>query len=240
MRGNVIAFNPGVGVLVNNSSAQRAAILSNSIYSNAHLGIDLGGAILPAVGDGVTPNDACDTDAGPNNFQNFPVITSALIAAGSVTISGTLNSTASTTYRIEFFSSVAGDASGNGEGQTFLGFVNVTTDALCGANFVSPAFTIPPGQTFITATANDPSNNTSEFSAWFSAAAGPTPTPTPTPTATPTPTVTPTRDVEVAGPTPTPTPPSGVVAVPMLTPGLMALFGTALAAAALLLLRRSG
>ena len=73
---------------------------------------------------------------------------------------------------------MAGDASGNGEGQTFLGFVNVTTDALCGASFVSPAFAIPPGQTFITATANDPSNNTSEFSAWFSAAAGPTPTPT--------------------------------------------------------------
>jgi CSLREA domain-containing protein len=228
--GNVIAFNPGVGVLVNTSSAQRAAILSNSIYSNVRLGIDLGGATLPAVGDGVTPNDACDADSGPNNLQNFPVITSAPIAAGSVTISGTLNSVASTTYRIEFFSSVAGDVSGNGEGQTFIGFANVTTDASCNATFGPLVLPVPPGQTFITATATDPSNNTSEFSAWLSGAPGPTPTPTPTVTPTTTPTV---------APTTTPGgPPAAASSVPTLSGGMIALLGIALVATALVLLRR--
>jgi hypothetical protein len=232
--GNIIAFNEGPGVLVVPGTTG-AAVLGNSIFSNNGLGIDLGGSEIPTFGDGVTPNDACDVDIGPNNLQNFPVITSAPIAAGSVTISGTLNSVARTTYRIEFFSSVAGDVSGNGEGQTFIGFVNVTTDLLCNASFVSPALVIPSGQTFITATATDPSNNTSEFSAWLSAAApGPTPTPTvtPTPTPTSTPALTPTPTTTPGGPA------AGASNVPALSDGMLGLLGIALVGVALLLLRR--
>jgi CSLREA domain-containing protein len=230
-QGNTIAFNTGWGVDVR-LNVSGNAILGNSIYSNGQLGISL---------LGISPfplaNDACDADTIPGNSgQNYPVITSAPIAAGSVTISGTLNSVASTTYRVEFFSSAAGDASGNGEGQTFLGFVNVTTDALCSASFVSPALAIPPGQTFITATATDPSNNTSEFSAWLTGAPGPTPTPTVTPTVTPTstPALTPT-------PTSTPGGPPGPAAnaVPTLSDGMLALLGVALVGVALLLLRRA-
>ena len=81
-------------------------------------------------------------------------------AAGGVT--GTLNSTASTTFRVELFSNTACDSSGNGEGALFLGAVSVTTDGSGNGSF--PLFPTPGGG-FITATATDPANNTSEFSA---------------------------------------------------------------------------
>ena len=54
-------------------------------------------------------------------------MTSAITASGTTTITGTLSATANTTYRVEFFTSVAAP-SGYGEGQTFLTFANVTTN----------------------------------------------------------------------------------------------------------------
>ena len=159
--GNLIAFNQGPGVWVPDST--NSPILGNSIYSNAGLGIDLGGnGTTP---DGVTPNDACDADTGGNNLQNFPVITSVTPGATNTTIAGTLNSTASTQFRLEFFANTSCDPAGNGEGKTLIGSTNVTTDAACNASFnlVVPNATITGPM--ITATATDPSNNTSEFSA---------------------------------------------------------------------------
>jgi CSLREA domain-containing protein len=157
--GNVIAFNTGVGVsMFGAPSGTGNAILGNSIFSNGGLGIDLGN-------DGVTANDACDADTGPNNLQNFPVITSVTAGAGSTTIQGTLNSTASTgPYRIEIFANDTCDPSGFGEGKTFLGSTATTTDGSCNGSFnvTLPVSVAPTAR--ITATATDPSNNTSEFS----------------------------------------------------------------------------
>jgi CSLREA domain-containing protein len=175
--GNVIANNgagsfTGSGVLVDGSQTIPSgnAILGNSILSNkkltgggvnAGLGIDLNG-------DGPTPNDACDADTGPNGVQNFPILTTALTAGGNTNIQGTLNSTASTTYRIEFFANDTCDPSGFGEGQTYLGFTTATTDASCHATFnmTLPVSVAPT--TRLTATATDPGNNTSEFSSCIS------------------------------------------------------------------------
>jgi hypothetical protein len=154
--GNTIAFNGSAGVAVVSLDTGNG-VLSNSIHDNGGLGIDLDN-------NGVTPNDHCDGDGGTNLQQNFPVLTSAVSAGGSTTIQGTLDSTANTTFRIEFFANTACDPSGNGEGQMFLGFTTVTTDANCNASFnVTLPATIPAGQ-FITATATDPNGNTSEFS----------------------------------------------------------------------------
>ena len=72
--GNRIAFNTR-GVVVDSGTGN--TILANSIFSNVGVGIDL----TPVAG--VTANDNCDTDTGPNNLQNFPVLTSAV--AGAVT-----------------------------------------------------------------------------------------------------------------------------------------------------------
>ena len=82
---------------------------AKAIHSNARLGIDLGNL-------GVNPNDAGDLDTGANNLQNFPVLTSA--TGGQVV--GSLNSTPSSTFRVEFFANTVCYPSGNGEGETFL------------------------------------------------------------------------------------------------------------------------
>jgi hypothetical protein len=150
--GNAIAFNGGDGVFVPTGFA---TVRRNSIHSNAGLGIDLGA-------DGVTPNDAGDADAGGNNLQNFPLITTAV--QGSTVVTGTLNSTPSTTFTVEFFSSPAADPSGSGEGQTFLDSTAVTTDAAGNAAFsYAVAATVAAGQ-YVSATATDPAGRTSEFS----------------------------------------------------------------------------
>jgi hypothetical protein len=161
--GNIIAFNGGAGVLLYLNAGTGNAIRQNSIHDNTGLGIDL----WP---DGVTPNDpnpaACpaDTDTGANNLQNFPVLTSATPGGGGTTIQGTLNSTANTTFTLEFFANDACDPSGFGEGKTFIGSTTVTTDGSCNAGFTAILpVAVSVGQV-ITATATDPNGNTSEFS----------------------------------------------------------------------------
>src|SRR5262249_53482677 len=134
-------------------------ILRNSIFANGALGIDLGI-------NGKTDNDPGDGDDGPNNLQNFPEITSVAGTGVSTTITGKLNSTPNTAFRIEFFANDAADLSGFGEGQSFLGFTNVTTDGGGNVNFTS---TLPVAFSAgaVSATATDPNGNTSEFSADF-------------------------------------------------------------------------
>ena len=154
--GNVIAFNQGRGITVNSNSTG-VSILGNSIFSNTDLGIDLGT-------DGPTPNDNCDADTGANNKQNTPALTTITPGATNTTIAGTINSTANTQYRIEFFVSTTCDPSGSGEGQVFLGSTNVTTDASCSGNFQLIVPNASLTGSVVTATATDPNGNTSEFS----------------------------------------------------------------------------
>jgi hypothetical protein len=160
-QGNLIAFNGTQGVSIANGN-NGWSILGNSIHSNLGLGISLGGR--PDLLDIPTPNDPCDADAGPNNLQNYPVIKSFTNTSGSVNITGTLNSTANTTFRLEFFRSDVIDPTGFGEGQFFLGSANVTTDGTCNGSF-NVNFPITSKALRVTATATDPLGNTSEFSA---------------------------------------------------------------------------
>jgi HYR domain-containing protein len=151
--GNTIAFNGAQGVRVDDGTGN--SIIQNSIHSNTGLGIDLSPA-------GVTPNDMDDPDTGPNNLQNFPVLTS-VVSGGGTTITGSLNSTPLMNFRIEFFSNTTCDGT-NGEGQMFIGLVDVITDsngdAPINANFPMP---LAPGSS-VTATATNTSGDTSEFS----------------------------------------------------------------------------
>lgn len=148
------------------SGGTGSAILGNAIFQNAGLGIDLGG-------DGVTPNDPGDGDTAPNDLQNFPVVTLAY-QGSSTTLEGILNSTASTTFSLEFFANGVCDPSDHGEGEQFLGSTDVTTDRSGDATFaVTLSETVAVGS-FITATVADPGNNTSEFSPCIPVAAEPT------------------------------------------------------------------
>jgi hypothetical protein len=162
---NTIHGNDGDGVSILGSGAMGNRILSNSIHFNGLLGIDL--SPLSAT-DGVTANDNDDPDTGPNRLQNYPVLSSASSSGSSTTINGNLNSTASTstastTFRIQFFSSPTADGSNHGEGQKFLGQTSVTTNGNGNANFSFIAPAVAVGEV-VTATATNPGSNTSEFS----------------------------------------------------------------------------
>ena len=153
--GNLIAFNRN-GIRAD--SGMRNAFRRNRIFSNDNLGIDL----APV---GVTPNDSGDGDSGVNNLQNFPVITFVNALSSSVNIQGTLNSAANQTYTLEFFGNTGVDATGFGEGRNFLGSVQVTTNASGNATFNQTfAVSLSTTGSWVTATATDVNNNTSEYS----------------------------------------------------------------------------
>jgi CSLREA domain-containing protein len=140
------------------------AILGNSIFNNGTLGIDLTPLCSPMPTEGVTVNDPGDTDTGPNDLQNFPELAAGVFPGGT-SIDGTLNSTPSTTFRIEVFANDVCDSSGNGEGQTFVGAndsvsTNADGDATFTVTFAQP---VAAGKV-LTATATAPNGSTSEFS----------------------------------------------------------------------------
>lgn len=155
---NVIAGNQGTGIQIFGSTTTNNAVSGNSIHDNGALGIDLDA-------NGVSANDVGDADGGSNFLQNFPVLTSATIAGSTTRVAGNLNSTPSTTFRIEFFSNEECDPSGFGEGEKFLGATDVTTDPSGNASFLVTNLAGPGAGRIVTATATDPAGNTSEFSA---------------------------------------------------------------------------
>jgi Domain of unknown function (DUF4347)/Cadherin domain/Right handed beta helix region/Laminin G domain len=161
-QGNTIAFSGGDGIYV--AASTSVSILGNTVHSNTGLAIDLGA-------NGVTANDVGDADSGANNLQNFPVLASAATTGTQITIVGSLNSVANSYYRIEFYANTSGDASGNGEGQTFIGFANVATDAAGNATFSATLTQAVPAGAVISATATRSDaafstfTDTSEFAA---------------------------------------------------------------------------
>jgi titin len=240
--GNLIAFNDGDGVLVDRSTGNGIlsnSIFENqgdagnpqdpeySGPTSYGLGIDLVSIVsgVGREGAGVTVNDTEDGDLGGNKYQNFPVLTSAVSTGGNTTLQGTFNSTPNTNgFRLEFFSNAQCNEAlvgvppeygpwDYGEGQHYLGFTTVNTNASGDAS-VNITFPVAVADGwFITATATHPENNTSEFSQCHQVTAPPTPTPTPTTTPTvtrtPTPTATPRATATPCPDGICPTPPSG-------------------------------
>jgi parallel beta-helix repeat protein len=142
--GNGIAFNGHDGVLIDGGDSN--LVSRNSIFANAHLGIEL-------------------LDGG-NNDQAAPHLTSAKAhrragLGGFTTIQGTFTGQPATTYTLEFYA----DSGTPAQGRQFLGSITVTTDAHGSAHIsLRINLELSPGE-FVTATATDPNNNTSAFSA---------------------------------------------------------------------------
>jgi CSLREA domain-containing protein len=155
--GNMIAFNNVTGIVLTSDAGTGNFISSNSIHSNGDLGIDLGW-------DGVTLSDRFDLDSGVNNLQNFPILTMVKNISKRTVVKGVLVTSANTAFRLEFFSSEVCDSSGYGEGQSYLGSAHVRTNRIGRANFRVTFPTSFAVGSFVTATATDPANNTSEFS----------------------------------------------------------------------------
>lgn len=156
--GNVIAGNLGTGVGVANDLpwtgedlAVGNRITQNAIYDNGGLGIEL-------VPDGVTPNDPGDTDTGPNNLMNFPVLSYAMATPGQLVVTGTIDTPNLMSVKLEFFANSTADSSGNGEGEIYLGAAKPNATG----TFTAALPAVSPG-TWISATATDGDGNTSEF-----------------------------------------------------------------------------
>jgi Calx-beta domain/Right handed beta helix region/IPT/TIG domain len=155
--GNVIRGN-GLAILVN-GNALRNRILANSLDNNDY-GIDLS----PAYGaPRPTSNDGNDSDLGPNNLLNYPVIERATTSGGQTTITGTLTTHPNRAHRIELFASPECNASGQGEGRDLVDWFTVTTDGSGVASFTRTVAALSPG-TAVTATATSDLEGTSELS----------------------------------------------------------------------------
>ncbi len=146
---NVIAYNgaksplnaPSAGILVNAGSS--TGILTNSIYNNAGIGIQLRQESLPT---------------------SAPVITSALSGGSQTRIAGTIFEQPLTTYRIQIFSSTTSAA---GNGQTFVGDYDVTTDSAGNASISTTLGSAVGVGLYLSATATQNASNfpnTSQFS----------------------------------------------------------------------------
>ena len=191
---NSIAFNGGSGVRIADSSESRSSaagnrpngtpgspvgnqVLSNHIFGNTGLGIDIGSS-------GVSFNDPDDPDEGPNRGQNYPEVTNLQIDGnGDLTFDYNVPTNpdnanyGSIGLYIEFYIS---DSSG--QGQMFIGSDQWTVDdydnggkSLNLGNAADLGFT---PDDYLTSTATDADGNSSEF---FPVSIQ-TPTPTPSPT----------------------------------------------------------
>ena len=155
--GNTILNNTLDGIAVAYTSIGNT-IRANSIDGNVLLGIDL-------AADGVTANDTGDADTGDNRLQNYPVLTSSASNASGTQVKGTLNSRPNKTYNLDFYASPACDASGNGEGASYLGALQVTTNGSGNVSFTTNLSGVAANGSSVTATATDASlGDTSEFS----------------------------------------------------------------------------
>ncbi len=108
---NPVSAGAGIGIGPAATPVCAIGISQNSIYNNSGLGIDL----VSGSAAGVTANDAGDTDSGPNDLLNFPIITSVTWSGASLVITGECRIGAI----VEFFTSDL-DAT-YGEGKYFIG-----------------------------------------------------------------------------------------------------------------------
>ncbi len=164
---NVIAFNGGDGVSLATGGGINNYVDPNYIHDNGGLGVDIND-------DGPTPNDEMDADSGPNDLQNYPVLTSAVSTGGGLTVTGNLNSTPRLYFNLFFLVNDSCDPSGYGEGEQFLDERTVVDLDGDGNNpftfFLSQL--VAPGK-FLVAAASNPESS-SEYSPCIQVTAGQT------------------------------------------------------------------
>ncbi len=136
--GNNVNANK-LGVYVKSGTGNQ--ILGNTITNNTDLGID------------INPIGVAATDS--------LLLTTANATATGATINGTLTGAAGT-YRIEFFSNATTDTVGRTEGETYLGFQDVTITGTS-APVVFTSTIVGLAGKYISATVTDAAKNTSEF-----------------------------------------------------------------------------
>jgi hypothetical protein len=137
---NVISSNSKNGVLVSAGSGN--TISENSLFANTGLGISLA--------------------SGANNNIAAPIISSATLTGGTLTVLGSFTpATANVSYVLEFFANPSTDA----EGKYYLGSLTVTPTSTATQNFTFTSTNSVTGTNpLITATLTDATGDTSAFS----------------------------------------------------------------------------
>ncbi|MBI5831961.1 MAG: Ig-like domain-containing protein [Armatimonadetes bacterium] len=155
-RPNLIAFTRMLGIVIVDPLCLGNAMVNNSLTANSGEAIDL----MPL---GPNANDAGDVDSGPNHGQNYPVLTSAGVSGGSLTVTGTLDSAtncAAYPCRVLIYSvPTTPSPSSHGGTETLLGQITVTGP---GAFSGTVPATLAGGRS-ICAAAIDSENNQSEL-----------------------------------------------------------------------------
>lgn len=162
INGNTFRYN-GTGVNLILSPA--TTITGNTFRDNFN-----GVRIQSGAGNLISKNSFYDNNKGivlengSNLGQSAPVVTSVKSSNGSTRIEGTISGNPSSTFKLEFFNSPLCDTNHLGEGKTYVGSANVATGG-SGSGSFNVSFPISLSQgTFVTATATDSGNNTSELS----------------------------------------------------------------------------
>jgi trimeric autotransporter adhesin len=186
---NIVTQSGGPGIVV--MSSQGVTITRNSTFANGINGSGLGIELDPVSRDpnsygaanGVTANNGIVSAALPNNDIDYPIMTSASLSSGTLTVKGFVGSvsTGSSTFAnatLEFFiadntpanqngEAILGDLKSlpHGEGRTYLGTCSADVNGLFNCSFVNAGTLGLTDASNITATATDTAGNTSEFSA---------------------------------------------------------------------------
>jgi hypothetical protein len=164
---------PGIWIVNLAGSPTGIRIQGNSIHDNGELGIALGGS-YPTPPTTPLTNDSVG-HVGPNNFQNFPVLTLASSSSTSTSITGSFSEATeqNATLTLDFYANPTGSSSTYGQGQIYLGSRTVVTDASGNASF-NAAFALGNlANDWVSATATDSNGNTSEFSQDIQVASAP-------------------------------------------------------------------
>lgn len=154
MYANIIACNGHHGVKIESEGSDHNRVSSNRFFDNGGLSIEL----YPD--DGLNVNDIGDTDTGPNQLLNSPVIDTAYHIGATVMIVGSVDVETVAYTRIEVYKAV-GNAAGHAEGYLHLGSCYANGNGqwqLALSDTLSTAWV---------AIAIDSTSNTSEFSPVF-------------------------------------------------------------------------
>lgn len=171
---NNIAGNDGNGLSLEEGSAVQ--ITQNSFAYNRDIGIDLGR-------DGISYNDLGDYDLGPNQLLNFPELRWTRWSDGHIRVIGRVETHPLLKVSVELFLNQGCGDFYYGEGETYLGTIQVQTDVEGKATFDSLIPSEDADFRYLTATATAnlatgfaaPIVSTSEFSqcTWVGFSDGP-------------------------------------------------------------------
>lgn len=147
---NVIDANSGPGVWMAPSAGVGNRVLHNSSFGNFGIDIDLGN-------EGASINQPSNPSTGPNNLQNYPVLSAAQRTPGNppqVTVTGQLLSRSFAEFQIDFYvGDCSATANARGEATLYLGRTTVIT-GLTGHAPISATFPAVTGPLYaVSATA---------------------------------------------------------------------------------------